>query len=102
LSASAPSGTSNSNPDLLTLNSGFQEPINSQNVISSRRFIREIDSLLTTHDDIIIKANFAIPDDRKTPLLVLVMPNKETKLYLDLVRYSIPGIIFAIYFTNGK
>lgn len=90
---------------LLRLPNGSNEPLNDINVIETTRFKKEINALLkiplNNTEETIIKANFYDPDNRRTPLLVLMKPDRNTDLYKDLVKYNIPGLLIVIYFPSG-
>lgn len=94
-------------------NSGFlsfptitSEPRNSSKVILLPRFRKETERFFNMvslgKDPSIIKANFAVPGDNTTPLLISVMPDIETELYKDLINNNIPGILLALYFMEGS
>lgn len=81
------------------------EPGNDQAVITTTRFKAETERLfklpLNTDEKTIIKVNFVNPNDKKSPLLILVSPDPDSLLYKDLVDNNIPGILLAVYFTEG-
>lgn len=96
----------NNTTDLLRFPSTGNEPVNGERIVQLNRFKKETERFLTmvnnTKDSTFIKANFAIPNDISTPLLVSIMPDRDTELYNDLIKNNIPGILLAIYFPSGS
>ena len=79
--------------------------MNIDRVINSGRFIKEIEGLekeIRSGDSPIIKMNFMVPDDRRSPLLFLLKPTEGSNLEADLIKYNIPGILVSLYFTDGS
>lgn len=80
-------------------------PMNSDRVISSLRFKKEISKLreeIESGNFIIKQLNFAVPGDQKSPLLCLIGATSDSKLQEDLDRHNIPGILVAFHFTDGQ
>lgn len=94
-----------SDPEILTIPEVRNEPKNGDRIVTSIRFNKEIDKLMDTPknegENTIIKINFLNPNDKHSPLLILLSPDKDTDLYKDLRKYNIPGILVAIYFPSG-
>lgn len=89
--------------DLLTIPNATREPLSSESVIKSNRYKKEITQRLFSinNDKTIIKMNYLIPNNNRSPLLILIRPDEESDLAKDLNRYNIPGITLAIYFPSG-
>lgn len=96
----------NKDGGFLQFPSSGNEPINGSRIIQLARFRKETDRFLAmanSHtDSTFIKANFAFPSDNSSPLLISIMPDKDTQLYNDLVTNNIPGILLAVYFPAGS
>lgn len=95
--------TNNSN--LLRLPTNENVAISGDRVTKSKRFQKEIlrfsSLFLDQNEKTLVRFNFIDPNDNKTPLMVLVMPNSETDLYKDLIRYNIPGLLLSLWFPGG-
>lgn len=96
----------NSFTGLLRFPSKGNEPVNGERIIQLGRFKKETERFLimanSSKDSTFIKANFAVPNDISTPLLVSIMPDRDTELYNDLITNNIPGVLLAIYFPGGS
>uniref|UniRef100_A0A6C0BF71 UBC core domain-containing protein n=1 Tax=viral metagenome TaxID=1070528 RepID=A0A6C0BF71_9ZZZZ len=80
------------------------EPSNSIKVIESSRFIKEIQRLkdgVKNGHDTIMGVSFMNPNDWRSPLIMLLKPSSGTELEKDLIKYNIPCILVAFYFTDG-
>lgn len=100
----APEFNSGSNPPL-RINNMTGNPMNSDVVINSLRFKKEIPKLreeIERGGFIIKQMNFTVPKDPKSPLLCLIGVTPDSKLQEDLTRYNIPGILIAFHFTDGQ
>lgn len=100
----APEFNNGSNPPLRIKNM-TGNPMNSDVVINSLRFKKEIPKLreeIERGGFIIKQMNFTVPKDPKSPLLCLIGVTQDSKLQEDLIRYNIPGILVAFHFTDGQ
>lgn len=89
--------------DKLSILEYRNEPGNSLKVVTKNRFLTEIKKLENeVGKSIILKMNFMIPTDNRTPLLILLSPTKDSNLEKDLIKYNIPGILVAFYFLEGN
>lgn len=89
----------------LRIENPVDEPMNSERVVYGKRFEAEIKNLekeLDGVNSVIIRMNFMIPGDRLSPLLLLLRASKGSDLEKDLIKYNIPGILVAFYFTEGS
>lgn len=88
---------------LLTIPNFTREPLSGKRVVETGRFKKEIiNGLMLKRDETFIRSNFLIHDNIRSAILCLVMPDLETDLAKDLIKYNIPGILLAIYLPEGS